>query len=66
VLLIDESLRVTNNVYEENMRDLKLNFLFDLGGHADSRRNGSARYSPPDGGPSRVKLALSNILRSDP
>jgi hypothetical protein len=38
-LLMDRQLRVTHNVCEQHMRDLELNFLFNLGGHMDSHGN---------------------------
>jgi hypothetical protein len=34
VLLVRQKLGVTDNVDEQNMDDLQLDFLFDLGGHA--------------------------------
>jgi hypothetical protein len=38
-LLMDRQLRVTDNLCEQHMRDLELNFLFNLGGHMDSHGN---------------------------
>src|SRR5947199_2667650 len=46
---MDRQLRVTDNVCEQHMRDLELNFLFNLGGHMDShgiaRRKDTLTYT---------------------
>ena len=44
-LVIDQSLRITNDVHEQDMSDLQLNFLFDFAGHKDSRRSALPRSS---------------------
>jgi hypothetical protein len=41
-LLIDRQLRVTDNVCEQDMRDLELDFLFNLGGHPVNLRENKA------------------------
>ena len=38
-LLIHRKLRITNDVNEQDMRDLQLDFLFHLAGHMDSPQN---------------------------
>jgi hypothetical protein len=39
VLVVNRKLRVANDVDEQNMGDLKLNFFFNLGRHMDSHGN---------------------------
>ena len=36
-LLVNQKVRVTNNVYEQDMRDLELNFFLNLSGHLVTR-----------------------------
>ena len=36
MLLVNRELGITNNVDEENVRDLELNFFLNFGGHAHS------------------------------
>jgi hypothetical protein len=38
-LLVNRKLRITHNVDEQDMRDLQLDFLFNLSLHTDSPRN---------------------------
>ena len=39
MLFVNGELGVADDVEEENVRDLKLDLLFNLSGHTDSRRN---------------------------
>ena len=39
VLLVNRKLGVTNNVDEQDMRDLELDLLFNLSGHIDLSRH---------------------------
>jgi hypothetical protein len=43
---IDRQLRVTDDVCEQHMRDLQLDFFFDLGGHTDLYGNSRHKILP--------------------
>src|SRR6516164_537404 len=42
---MNRQLRVTDDICEQHMRDLELNFLFNLGSHVDSRGNAGDKYT---------------------
>jgi hypothetical protein len=45
-LLVNQQLRVTDDVYEQDMRDLQLNLLFNFGGHLRSSLTSNLSNEP--------------------
>jgi hypothetical protein len=41
-LLVDQQFRITNDVNEQDMADLELNFIFNVGGHRVKLRKNDA------------------------
>ena len=63
MLLVDKEFRITDDVDEKDMRDLDLNFLFNLGRHSVKlRENKAIDNSPSADGPDQSKLSSSRPL----
>jgi hypothetical protein len=58
-LLIDRQLGVTDDVREQNMRDLQLHLFLNFCGHPLKLRENKSIHNFASGRPSRTKLALS-------
>ena len=63
MLLVDKEFRITDDVDEKDMRDLDLNFLFNLGRHSVKlRENKAIHNSPSADGLDQSKLSSSRPL----
>jgi hypothetical protein len=60
-LIVNRKLRVANDVDEQDMRDLQLNFFLNLSGHPVKLRENKSIHNFASGRPSRTKRALQRM-----